>query len=278
MISKNNNSSEQSQTTGLQKTTSTWKHLVVHLCILVYFTSTGSPQAGLLEVGICAFFFTVLFHFVVKFFPLVSKIITSLLIIGFSVALIFINYHFLKVVKKDAPLEQLLVGDLFVKKIMKTVKNESTPLKTEEELLTTTKGRKQEGAAPLTNLDKQLTVIIAKPVTAEVKSPKITKLATVNKGGFLLETKKQGNRLVSKNLHSEIPLSEMTIKKDEQMVTAFLEKRALKLLSHLSCIHDELNFVLTEQKIQAPFPEPIMAAIHFTEVHSPFIEDKTPVK
>ena len=34
-------------------------------------------------------------------------------------ALIFVNYHYLKAVKTDASLKQLLVGDLLVQKILK---------------------------------------------------------------------------------------------------------------------------------------------------------------
>ena len=108
----------------------TWKHMVAHVCIwflviilvMVYFTSTGSPQAGLLEVGVSALIFVALFHLVMKFFPLVSKIITSVIVIGFGIALVFVNYHYLKVVKTDASLKQLLVGDLLVNKILKTIK------------------------------------------------------------------------------------------------------------------------------------------------------------
>ena len=81
----------------------TWKHMVAHVCIwflviilvMVYFTSTGSPQAGLLEVGVSALIFVALFHLVMKFFPLVSKIITGNCN-RFGIALIFVNYHYLK--------------------------------------------------------------------------------------------------------------------------------------------------------------------------------------
>ena len=126
-IEKYNKLTEPAGLAASRKPMNTWKHMVAHVCIwflvivlvMVYFTSTGSPQAGLFEVGGAALIFVVLFHLVMKFFPLVSKIITSVIVIGFGIALIIINYHYLKVVKTDASLKQLLVGDLLVHKILK---------------------------------------------------------------------------------------------------------------------------------------------------------------
>jgi len=120
----------------------TWKHLVAHVCIwflvivllMVYFTSTGSPQAGLLEVGASSLIFVVLFHLVMKFFPLVSKIITSIIVIGFGISLLFINYHYLNVVKPKASIRQLLVGDLLVNKILKTIRKEPITNVAKEEI------------------------------------------------------------------------------------------------------------------------------------------------
>ena len=48
-------------------------------------------------------------------------------------ALIFVNYHYLKAVKTDASLKQLLVGDLLVQKILKTINKEPLTVVTKEE-------------------------------------------------------------------------------------------------------------------------------------------------
>lgn len=114
----------------------TWKYIVAYLCIwfmvvafiLVYFTSTGSPQAGIIEVGIFTSIFVFLFHLVIRFFPFISKIFSSVVIIGLGIALIYINYYFLRTVKKDAPFEQLLIGDLLLKKIIKNTGEDQTPI------------------------------------------------------------------------------------------------------------------------------------------------------
>lgn len=141
--------------------------MVVFLCIwflivalvLIYFTITGSPQAGLLEVGISTLIFIFLFHLVIKFFPSITKILTYVFVIGFGIALISVNYHFLKVVKKDASLEQLLVGDLLVNKIVNTVKREPTIVITEKEAF------QYQKPLPAISLD-QLKKLVADPIMA----------------------------------------------------------------------------------------------------------------
>lgn len=167
-----------------QKPMNTWKQMVAHLCIwflvvvliMVYFTSTGSPQAGLLEVGVSAMIFVVLFHLVMKFFPLVSKIITSVLVIGFGIALIYVNYHFLKVVKNDASFKQLLVGDLLVHKIMKTVRKEPIVVVVKEEIPAAVSKPEYEKTVPPMSLD-QLKTTLAGPVTADMESPRFSVIA-----------------------------------------------------------------------------------------------------
>lgn len=103
--------------------------MVIFLCILffitvlilVYFTATGSPQAGLIEVGVSALIFISLFLLIMKFFPFISMIFTLVIIIGFGIAVTYTNYYFLRIVKEDAPFRQLLVGDLLVNKIVQTI-------------------------------------------------------------------------------------------------------------------------------------------------------------
>ncbi len=82
MLDKNTRPVEPAKIPPPHRPMNTWKHMVVYFCIwflvavlvMVYFTSTGSPQAGLLEVGVSALIFVTLFHLVMKFFPFVSKI------------------------------------------------------------------------------------------------------------------------------------------------------------------------------------------------------------
>lgn len=115
--------------------TKSWHRMVANFCIffliitltMVYFSYTGKPQAGLLEIGVSSFIFCILFHLVMKFFPLISKIITSLLVIGFAVSLVCINYHFLKVEKKDASLEELLVEICWFIKLHKRLRKNPSP-------------------------------------------------------------------------------------------------------------------------------------------------------
>src|SRR3989339_2227672 len=175
MLDKNNRPVEPAKIPPPHRPMNTWKHMVAYLCIwflaavlvMVYFTSTGSPQAGLLEVGVSALIFVALFHLVMKFFPFVSKIITSVIVIGFGIALIFVNYHYLKVVKKDASLKQLLVGDLLVHKILKTIKKEPIVLVTKEEIPQTVSESEHEKLSSAVSPD-QLKTTIADPITAGV--------------------------------------------------------------------------------------------------------------
>jgi hypothetical protein len=164
--------------------TRTWEYIVAYLCIwflavaliLVYFTSTGSPQAGLIEVGIFTSIFVFLFHLVIRFFPFIAKIFSSVVIIGLGIALIYGNYYFLKIVKKDAPFEQLLIGDLLVNKIIKTTKEDQITVdaKKEREILKYEK--------PLVSLN-QLERPISNPTMAGLQlSPVIPPIHTVKAG------------------------------------------------------------------------------------------------
>lgn len=166
--------------------TRTWEYIVAYLCIwflvvaliLVYFTSTGSPQAGLIEVGIFTSIFVFLFHLVIRFFPFISKIFSSVVIIGLGIALIYGNYYFLKIVKKDAPFEQLLIGDLLVNKIIKTTTEDQITVgaKKEKEIL------KYERPLPVKSLN-QLERPIAYPKMEGLQlSPVILPIHTVKAG------------------------------------------------------------------------------------------------
>ena len=197
MTDKHNQPIEPAKLPTPHRPLNTWKHIVAYLCVwflvvvlvMVYFTSTGSPQAGLLEVGAAALIFVVLFHLVMKFFPLVSKIITSVLIIGFGIAVIYMNYHFLKIVKKDAHLEELLVGDLLVNKIMKTIKKEPITVATKEEIPKVVSKPKYKKHLPSMSPD-QLKTTISGPIMAAFEVSHISMLASVVKEGAALKPEK----------------------------------------------------------------------------------------
>lgn len=246
------------------KPINTWKHIVAHLCIwflvvvlvMVYFTSTGSPQAGLLEVGASALIFVVLFHLVMKFFPLITKIITSVIVIGFGIALILVNYHYLKVVKKDASLEQLLVGDLLVHKILKTIKKEPIVLVTREEIPKTVTEPKYEIPQPVISLD-QLKTTIADPIMADVdlEALHITTLAPVIKTGTVFMVGKHAMESSISSITEEISGLTFTAKECGPIVQPFLERQALAFLSPLKFIQETSIVQLQSHKIQPPVSE-----------------------
>lgn len=125
----NNPSVEPTKKSDFWVSANTLRHLVIFLCVLffiivltlVYFSATGSPQAGLIEVGTFAFIFVSLFLLIMRFFPYISRLFTLVIIIGFGVVAIYANYYFLRIVKEDAPFKRLLVGDLLVNKIAQTI-------------------------------------------------------------------------------------------------------------------------------------------------------------
>lgn len=170
------------------KPASAWEYVVAYLCIwflavvliLVYFTSTGSPQAGLIEVGIFTSIFVFLFHLVLRFFPIISKIFSSVVIIGLGIALIYVNYYFLKVVKKDASFEELLIGDLLIRKIIKTAEEDQTTVAAKQK-----RGIPEyEKLLPVISLD-QLEEPIAKPMKAGLRLASVTRFFPTAKTGPL---------------------------------------------------------------------------------------------
>ncbi|MDR4507698.1 MAG: hypothetical protein MRJ65_05585 [Candidatus Brocadiaceae bacterium] len=211
------------------KPTSVWKQLVAHLCIgflvmslvMLYFSSTGSPQAGLLEIGISSLLFVVLFLLVLKFFPYVAKIITTILIIGVGISFIFINYHFLKTEKKDASFQQLLVGDLFVHKIMKTVQEEQIMVATDEEGREPVSTLKEKISSP-----DQLKMFLSNPLPSEMESPRVTSLAPLEKEEVSFPVKKNTMQTVAINLYdSSLPPSKFSFDFIHDELVASLEFR-----------------------------------------------------
>ena len=86
--------------------------------IFVSFTYNGKWQAGLIEVSSSAFLFVVFLHILKIIIPQSSgKIITTLSIL-IAVMLIFTNFSLQKNMKEEYTFNELLVGDLLVKKLI----------------------------------------------------------------------------------------------------------------------------------------------------------------
>lgn len=252
--------------------------MVAYLCIwflvavlvMVYFTSTGSPQAGLLEVGASALIFVILFHLVMKFFPLVSKIITSVLVIGLGIALIYMNYHFLKVVKKDAHLEELLVGDLLVKKIMKTIKKEPIAVAIKEEI------PKAVSKPPPAMTLGQLKMSIADPTRPEIEFSYITALSPAIKAGTTLVARKYKTETIVSNMRTEVSGLEFTTKGRELLPLEFTNSRELTLLPPLNFIHEVPVLTFEEPRLQSPISE-MNTFIQFIKLHGPIKDNRIPI-
>ncbi|MCF6156756.1 MAG: hypothetical protein E3K36_16305 [Candidatus Brocadia sp.] len=267
------------------KPMNTWKHLVAHVCIwflvvvliMVYFTSTGSPQAGLLEVGISALIFVVLFHLVMKFFPLITKIITSVIVIGFGIALIFVNYHYLKAVKKDASLKQLLVGDLLVHKILKTAKKEPIALVTKEEMPETVTEPKYEIPQPAIS-PGQFKTTIANPIIADPVVSHITALAPVVKAGTVFITGKYEPGISARGMKEGISGLQFTTKKSEPIIQPVMERQTLTFASLLPFIQETSIDQLQSHKIQPPLSEMTSAIrIIMINLSGPLKEGRIPI-
>jgi len=278
MLDKNNRPVEPAKIPPPHRPMNTWKHMVAYLCIwflvavlvMVYFTSTGSPQAGLLEVGASALIFVILFHLVMKFFPLVSKIITSVLVIGLGIALIYMNYHFLKVVKKDAHLEELLVGDLLVKKIMKTIKKEPIAVAIKEEI------PKAVSKPPPAMTLGQLKMSIADPTRPEIEFSYITALSPAIKAGTTLVARKYKTETIVSNMRTEVSGLEFTTKGRELLPLEFTNSRELTLLPPLNFIHEVPVLTFEEPRLQSPISE-MNTFIQFIKLHGPIKDNRIPI-
>lgn len=278
MLDKNNRPVEPAKIPPPHRPMNTWKHMVAYLCIwflvavlvMVYFTSTGSPQAGLLEVGASALIFVILFHLVMKFFPLVSKIITSVLVIGLGIALIYMNYHFLKVVKKDAHLEELLVGDLLVKKIMKTIKKEPIAVAIKEEI------PKAVSKPPPAMTLGQLKMSIADPTRPEIEFSYITALSPAIKAGTTLVARKYKTETIVSNMRTEVSGLEFTTKGRELLPLEFTNSRELTLLPPLNFIHEAPVLTFEEPRLQSPISE-MNTFIQFIKLHGPIKDNRIPI-
>lgn len=282
---KNNKFTEPAKMQDPHKPLNTWKHMIAHVCIwflvivivMVYFTSTGSPQAGLLEVGVSALIFVVLFHLVMKFFPLVSKIITSAIVIGFGITLIIINYHYLKVVKTEASLKQLLVGDLLVHKILKTIKKEPIVLVIKEETPQRVLEPENEKLSPAGS-PEQLKITIAEPAMsdANLELLRFAPPSPVMKTEAALITGKYKTDSNVGITTEDVPRISFTTKEDKPLLQPGTEIKDIMPSFIQGVIQETSITMLKDRKIQPPISG-MVESITMKKLCAPVKEGRIPV-
>lgn len=256
-----------------------WKQIVVYLCIwfliialiLIYFTLTGSPQAGLLEIGISTLIFVFSFYFIIKFFPFISKIFSLVIVTGFGIALVYVNYHFLKMVKKDASFEQLLIGDLLTHKIVKSIKKKPTTLATKEGISQTTS--RYEKPLQVISLD-QLKKSVANAIIAgpELSSMKPVALP-VKAESLLVGDKYKIGMLGMKNANAGIRGLGFT-KNVKSMIQERPNRNCLNLSTYPNLIRETSNVMLKINKTQPSLSENRIGIIPVTNVGRPLKESR----
>ncbi|MCF6149839.1 MAG: hypothetical protein E3K37_14385 [Candidatus Kuenenia sp.] len=282
MTGKNNQSLESPKHYPYHTQTKPWHRMVANFCIfflivtltMVYFSYTGKPQAGLLEIGVSAFLFCILFHLVMKYFPLISKIITSLLAIGFAVSLVYINYHFLKVEKKDASLEELLVGDLFVDKIRKTFKKEPVSLAVREGVSEQLSVQKDQVSLGIPSLD-QLKATLFNPASSPFQSEYVTILSPVLKEGATLLEQPYVREIDSKYIRLGIPDIPPVAGKSARQIYEPPDKNKFLYFSLSPCIKQKNLSPSDHRKIPLPISEGI-GIIHEMKPCKPIVENRIP--
>jgi hypothetical protein len=164
-----------------------------------------------------------------------------------------VNYHYLKVVKKDASLEQLLVGDLLVHKIVKTIKKEPIALVTKEEILKTVSEPKYEKPSPAMSLD-QLKITIADTITSgtNLEFLHITPPAPAIKMGTAFVTGKYTMDSYVGTIPEEISRLTFITKKRGPIVQQVTGRKDLMTSSLLGIIQDTPIVGLQDHKIQPP--------------------------
>lgn len=256
-----------------------WRHIIVYLCIwflivaliLVYFTITGSPQAGLLEIGISTLIFVFSFYFIIKFFPSISKIFSLVIVTGFGIALVYMNYHFLKIVKKDASFEQLLVGDLLTNKIVKSIKRQSIALEAEEGISQINqKYEKSLQAISLDQLKKPVSnFTIAEPELSSLKPPALSMRAEPS---FVVEKYKIDVPVIG-NISTGIHGLGFT-KNGKPMILERPDNNSHILSSHFNPIREASNMILNIHKIHLSLSEDHIGTIPVMNLSRPLKEGR----
>ncbi|MCF6158068.1 MAG: hypothetical protein E3K32_05745 [wastewater metagenome] len=258
---KNNQPTEPRKLSDTNVPVNTWKHVIIFLCILflvvvlllIYFTATGTPQAGLLEVGMLVLLFILLFHIIMKFFPGISKIFTSVIVVVFGIGLIYVNYYFLRIEKEDASFKRLLIGDLLVNKIVKIREKGPVFITPPERIRVST----QKRAFPEISLDQ-----LREPVTDPTRVDFELLLPVPAIGSVLREEtvfRIEGYRLgfpIRDGTRIEIPgLEFIPIRGYEFIVRDVLDKKdvqSLPVIFHTPAVDEETTTIPDKYKIDIP--------------------------
>ena len=285
-MDENKKFTEPTKLPAIHKPMNTWKHMVAHVCIwflvillvMVYFTSTGSPQAGLLEVGASALTFVVLFHLVMKYFPLISKIITSIIVIGFGISLIFVNYHYLNVVKPEASMKQLLVGDLLVHKILKTIKREPITTVAKEEIPKTVLASKPEiPSSAITSGQLKTTIPDTTRTETSPESLQVTPPAPVIVNETPLVAKKDKPELRTGLMNGEVSHLTSTKKLRETIAQQATKVKDLMPSSVFRVIQESSIVSLEEHRLK-PSISPMFESIDIKQLRAPLKEGRLPIQ
>lgn len=254
------------------------KHIVVYLCIwflvialvMFYFTITGSPQAGLLEIGISAFIFIISFYFVIRFFPYIAKIFSLAIVTVFGLVLIYMNYHFLKLVKNDASFKQLLVGDLFVRKIMRTFEGQSIILANRGGISGTTPNHEK----PLQTISlDQLKKSVADLSVAGLQSPHIAPPESLIKAKPSSPGEKYEITPLMKSIRSGVLGLEWK-KEDGSMIRESLDRDGFIPLPQGKFIQETPVAILEAGKTQPPLIEKATGITPAANLNKPLKETK----
>ncbi|UJS18067.1 MAG: hypothetical protein L3J17_03165 [Candidatus Jettenia sp.] len=223
-----------------------------------------------MEIGISTLIFIFSFYFVIKFFPYISKIFSLVIVIVFGIALIYMNYYFLKMVKKDAPFKQLLVGDLFVSKIVKTIKRQPVIFATREKFSGVTS--KYEKHLPAISLD-QLKKLTADLTMAGPELSYIIPLELVMKEKPLF----LGERYEITPIIRDTGMGFHDLgcmKKCESMIQGYLDRDCFVLLSHDKFVQETPITTLEVHKTWLSLSEKAIGITFVMNLHGPLKGDR----
>jgi hypothetical protein len=196
------------------------------------------------------------------------------IVTGFGIALVCMNYHFLKIVKKDASFEQLLIGDLLTNKIVKSIKKQSITLATKEDISQTTS--KYEESLQVISLDQ-----LKKPVAnltievPELSSIKPLALSMKAEPLFIGEKYKIGTTAM-RDTSTGIRGLGFT-RKCESMVRECPDRNDFIFSSHFHLVREMSNVVLKIHKTQSSLFEGPIGKISVVYLNEPLKEGRIPI-
>ncbi|MEK7732852.1 MAG: hypothetical protein AAB318_01440, partial [Planctomycetota bacterium] len=186
----------------------------------------------------------------------------------------FVNYHYLKAVKTDASLKQLLVGDLLVQKILKTINKEPLTVVTKEEIPKTVSESNHGKPSPAMSLD-QLKITIAEPATSGVglESIPVTPPTPAIKTGTTLITKPELSGGITTEEVSRLAFITKVRGPIAQQVT---EKKDI-VPSLMHGVIQETSIITLQDRQVLPPVSGMAESIHVIKLCEPFIEGSVPI-